>query len=236
MDATQQTEAFKRRKDLVFDIIYTILHRLIMQRPTYGKATKSSYITPAITSSVQRRAPQPTPMLKKTVPVRKPKEVVLSTDPVLKTMPWVHVLQAMEAKPRIKWVGVLGRVFNNKDVEIDLVNTDYQDESAPNDAAMEQLLQAGFTHPFLQAIAQGELPEGCFFPLKQLADGTWRIKVKAAVPDLLSGIRDEEAEYGYARDLLVRAVVVPRLWKMVQNQTYGFVLDIVQLEVVQPAV
>lgn len=211
-----------------------------MQRPTYGKVMKpmtaATKPNAVVRGSLQPRAPVPNHFANRmstTTPVRKNREVLLSTDPLFAQVNYLKTLQTMETKPRIEFKGILGRVFNNKDVEIDLVNTAYQEQDAPNDSATDQLLAAGLQVEFLEAVAgetHSPIPEGVYFPVRVLADGTWRVKAKAAVPDLLSSIRDEEADYGYARDILVRAVVVPRMWKMNQNQTCGFVFDIVQLE------
>lgn len=192
----------------------------------YSKAPRQ--ITPkmVVRGTLQRAPRAPAPKKRELPPV------ILSKDPLFAGTPYLKTLETMEQKPRMELTGVLGRVFNNKDVELLLFENQHQQEGAANTSAIEQLETCGFDREFLKALLEFENPEGVFFPFKVMEDDTWLVKIKAPVPDVLVNIRDGEAQYGYASDVLVRAVVVPRCWRMTQHDktTCGFVLDIVQLE------
>lgn len=195
---------------------------IIMKRSKFGKATQ-----------IVKKATTPVGLWNSKSTTRpKTKPVVLSEDPLFRDSPFFKTLQTMETKPQVELTGVVGRVFNNKDVELLLFNTEYQSAQAPNDAATDQLMTAGMDLEFLQAVADDLQPAGFYTPLKLMGDGTWIVKVKATIPEDLKSIRDSEAEYGYQTQVMVRAVAVPRLWRMEKMNTCGFVLDLVNLELV----
>lgn len=166
-------------------------------------------------SSLERPKPQAKKVLASSIP------------PVVGTV-FQRTFENMEQKMTVQFVGVLERIYQNKDVWVTLFEENHQPTGdVVHDSDCEQLVTAGVEKEVIPEL--GNVPAGIFFPVK-FVDGQFRLRFKATDPTLLKPLRDPENEYGYMTNVLVRVTATTATWNGWRGNDAGVIFYVKNVE------
>lgn len=179
--------------------------------------------------------PKPIGSLRRSSSLERPnpqvKKVLASTIPPVVGTVFQRTFENMEQKMTVQFVGVLERIYQNKDVWVTLFEENLQPtEDMVHDSDCEQLVTAGVEKEVIPELTN--LPAGISFPVK-FFDGQFKLRFKVTDPTLLKPLRDPESEYGYMTNVLVRITATTASWNGWRGNDAGVIFYVKSIELLE---
>lgn len=225
----EKADAAKQVQDLTQRLAPTYIPtpRTLQRSDTCFQPTITSTYQPVVQAFGK---PRPTIVKNRAKPMRKP--MASAVAPIVGTA-YQPVFELMETKATVEFRGEVSRIYNNKDVFIDLtevVVTDAQREDGVYKVnnGLEQLERAGLPRDLVNATH----PANIAMPYK-VFDNQLFAKVKVTDQALLAPLVDTEEQYGYKVGATVRVVCKTSTWNGWKGDDAGIIFYVQSLEVVK---